>query len=50
MYALRKTIHGCPASREHADAGHYAQEWGEDSAQRALRAFDAISPQPGDRS
>ena len=39
MHGLRKLIHGCPAPYEHADAGHFAQEWGEDIARRALSAY-----------
>jgi len=41
MHALRKSIRGCPAPCGHADAGHFAQEWGGDIAQGAIRAFDA---------
>lgn len=39
MHALRRLIRGCPAPFEHADAGHFVQEWGEDVARRALSAF-----------
>jgi pimeloyl-ACP methyl ester carboxylesterase len=39
MAALRKSIAGCPEPYEHAEAGHFAQEWGEDIATRALSAF-----------
>ncbi len=39
MHTLRKLIRGCPAPYEHAEAGHFVQEWGEDIARRALRAF-----------
>lgn len=39
MQGLRKLIRGCPAPYEHADAGHFVQEWGEDIAQRALSTF-----------
>ena len=39
MHALRKLIRGCPAPYEHAEAGHFVQEWGEDIAGRALAAF-----------
>ena len=39
MHALRKLIRGCPAPFEHPEAGHFAQEWGEDIAQRAIAAF-----------
>ena len=41
MRALSKLIRGCPAPYEHAEAGHFAQEWGDDIAQRALTAFGA---------
>ena len=40
MQALRKLIRGCPPPYEHPAAGHFVQEWGEDIARRALRAFD----------
>ena len=39
MRALHKVIRGCPAPYEHAEAGHFVQEWGEDIARRALDAF-----------
>jgi haloalkane dehalogenase len=39
MHALRRLIRGCPAPYEIAEAGHFVQEWGEDIALRALRAF-----------
>jgi pimeloyl-ACP methyl ester carboxylesterase len=39
MHALAKMIRGCPAPYEHAEAGHFVQEWGEDVALRALSAF-----------
>ena len=39
MRALQKVIRGCPAPYEHAEAGHFVQEWGEDIARRALDAF-----------
>jgi pimeloyl-ACP methyl ester carboxylesterase len=41
MQTLRKLIRGCPAPYEHAEAGHFAQEWGDDIARRALSAFGA---------
>jgi haloalkane dehalogenase/tRNA(adenine34) deaminase len=41
MHSLRTTIHGCPPPYEHPEAGHFAQEWGEDIARRALTAFAA---------
>lgn len=40
MAALRRQIAGCPAPYEHPEAGHFAQEWGDDIARRALTAFD----------
>ena len=39
MAALRKIIRNCPPPYEHAEAGHFTQEWGEDIARRALSAF-----------
>jgi len=39
MHALAKLISACPAPYEHAEAGHFAQEWGGEIAARALRAF-----------
>jgi haloalkane dehalogenase len=39
MNHLRKLIRGCPEPYVVPDAGHFVQEWGEDIAQRALRAF-----------
>ncbi len=39
MQALRKNIRNCPEPYEHPDAGHFAQEWGEDIARKALTAF-----------
>jgi haloalkane dehalogenase len=39
MNNLRKQIRGCPEPYVVPDAGHFVQEWGEDIAQRALRAF-----------
>jgi pimeloyl-ACP methyl ester carboxylesterase len=39
MHALAKLIRGCPAPFEHAEAGHFVQEWGETVADRALAAF-----------
>lgn len=39
MQALRKDIAGCPEPYEHPDAGHFAQEWGDDIAAKALSAF-----------
>ncbi len=39
MAVLRRVIAGCPNPYEHAEAGHFAQEWGEDIAARALAAL-----------
>lgn len=39
MYALRKQIRNCPTPYEHAEAGHFVQEWGEDIARKGLAAF-----------
>jgi len=39
MKALQKIIKGCPESFEHAQAGHFVQEWGEVVAEKALEAF-----------
>ncbi len=39
MGALRKYITDCPEPYEHAEAGHFVQEWGEDIARKALAAF-----------
>lgn len=39
MAALRKTIRGCPAPLEIPDGGHFVQEWGEEIARAALKAF-----------
>ena len=39
MHALRRSIRGCPSPFEHAEAGHFAQEWGGEIARRALAAF-----------
>ncbi len=36
---LQKIIKGCPEPFEHAEAGHFVQEWGEVVAQKALEAF-----------
>ena len=40
MAALRRQIAGCPAPYEHPEAGHFAQEWGDEIATEALAAFD----------
>jgi haloalkane dehalogenase len=39
MNHLRKIIRGCPEPYVVADAGHFVQEWGEEVAHAALRAF-----------
>jgi pimeloyl-ACP methyl ester carboxylesterase len=41
MNALRRQIRGCPEPFVLAQAGHFAQEWGEEIATRALAAFAA---------
>ena len=40
MNALRQVIRGCPEPYVHAQAGHFAQEWGEEIARAALVALD----------
>jgi haloalkane dehalogenase len=40
MQALRNEIRNCPEPYEHPDAGHFAQEWGEEIARKALAVFD----------
>jgi haloalkane dehalogenase len=40
MAALRRQIAGCPAPYEHPEAGHFAQEWGDEIAREALAAFN----------
>ena len=39
MEALRRNIRGCPEPLVIAEAGHFVQEWGEQVAEAALRAF-----------
>lgn len=39
MRALRNNIRNCPAPFEHSEAGHFAQEWGEEIARAALATF-----------
>jgi haloalkane dehalogenase/tRNA(adenine34) deaminase len=41
MASLRALIRGCPEPYVHAEAGHFVQEWGEEVAARALKAFGA---------
>ncbi len=41
MSALRKLIRGCPEPFVHAQAGHFAQEWGEEIARAALLSWRA---------
>jgi haloalkane dehalogenase/tRNA(adenine34) deaminase len=41
MRALARVIRGCPEPYVHPQAGHFVQEWGEEVAARALRAFGA---------
>ncbi len=40
MEALRQDIRNCPPPFEHAEAGHFVQEWGEVIATEALAAFN----------
>jgi haloalkane dehalogenase len=44
MQALRNDIRGCPEPYEHFEAGHFAQEWGEKIAKKALSVFEYGSP------
>lgn len=39
MEKLRGWIRGCPPPYVHPEAGHFAQEWGDDIARRALEHF-----------
>ena len=39
MTHLRKQIRGCPPPLEIADGGHFVQEWGEEIAKAAVKAF-----------
>jgi pimeloyl-ACP methyl ester carboxylesterase len=39
MEKLRSWIRGCPPPYVHPEAGHFAQEWGDDIARRALEQF-----------
>jgi pimeloyl-ACP methyl ester carboxylesterase len=39
MAVLRGWIRGCPEPYLHPEAGHFAQEWGDDIARRALAHF-----------
>jgi haloalkane dehalogenase/tRNA(adenine34) deaminase len=41
MAGLRAVIGGCPEPYLHPQAGHFVQEWGEEIAERALRALGA---------
>jgi len=36
---LSKIIANCPQPFEIVEAGHFVQEWGEDVAKKALKAF-----------
>ena len=42
MHALANLIRGCPPPLELQQAGHFVQEWGEEVASRALRAFGDV--------
>ncbi|HSM87198.1 MAG TPA: haloalkane dehalogenase [Candidatus Limnocylindrales bacterium] len=44
MAYLRKQIRNCPPPLELAEAGHFAQEWGEEIAAKALEAFGEQHP------
>ena len=46
MYALKKLIRNCPPPYEHAEAGHFVQEWGGDIARRALATFGSAKSAP----
>jgi hypothetical protein len=39
MAELRNIIRGCPAPLEVADGSHFVQEWGEEIAHAAVKAF-----------
>jgi pimeloyl-ACP methyl ester carboxylesterase len=39
MAQLRQTIRGCAAPLEIAEGGHFVQEWGEEIARAAVKAF-----------
>jgi len=39
MHALRSLIRNCPEPFEHPDAGHFAQEWGDEIARKAMPTF-----------
>ena len=41
MHSLRKLIRKCPKAFVHQQAGHFAQEWGEEIAARALGSLGA---------
>ncbi len=42
MEALRRQIRGCPEALQIPDGGHFVQEWGEEIARAALKAFGDI--------
>lgn len=42
MEALRRTIRNCPDPMIIEEAGHFVQEWGEDIARAALKAFGEL--------
>jgi haloalkane dehalogenase len=44
MRALHRDIYGCPPPLEFAEAGHFAQEWGEKIAPAALAALTGQHP------
>lgn len=41
MHRLRSWIRGCPEPWLHPEAGHFAQEWGDEIARRALSHFSS---------
>jgi hypothetical protein len=43
MHALAKTIRGCPAPLELAEAGHFVQEHGRVVAEKALEYFATLN-------
>lgn len=42
MRAVLSQIHGCPPALEIADGGHFLQEWGDQIAPAALKAFGDV--------
>ena len=46
MTRLRGSIRNCPEPYVHPEAGHFAQEWGDDIARRALEHFSKVKRAP----